>query len=474
MLEDSLIERMDAYRVLLLWQKEGTFIKESGLSPFAMELALGVCRRHLYLQYFIKSLVKKKPSLEVCTILEMGLFQMFFMEVPDHAAVSTSVELSKAANLQEGSARLVNAVLHAARRSGLPQLPPQRVRRVSVENSVPESLVRRWFDIYGADRAEALAKATLERPSEWLRVNLQKTTVESLVTKLFVTLEGCNPDRVQEALASESSKRSDLMPQSAEGATLYLYDRYIQVPEGAKLKPILESESFANGEFSLQNPAAYEVVKLLDIKPGQKVWDACAAPGGKSALMAEMEPTLDILASDVSEFRVEKMQDLLDRLGLVNVRLECMDALSPQWPVTLEEQRSDRVQETMDPIVSPTASLQDDTLSSLFDRILLDVPCSNMGVIARRPESKYRITPESVKELAELQSRLLASASQALKVGGILVYATCSPDPMETTQVVNRFVKEHPDFEKSGEPVYPGAEDSRFDGFFAQALRRKG
>jgi len=447
-----LIERMDAYRVLLLWQKEGTFIKESGLSPFSMELALGVCRRHLYLQYFIKSLTKKKPSLEVCTILEMGLFQMFFMEVPDHAAVSTSVELSKAANLQEGSARLVNAVLHAARRSGLPQLPPQRVRRVSVENSVPESLVRRWFDIYGADRAEALAKATLERPSEWLRVNLQKTTVDALIKKLSLTI------------------KSEIRNPNSE----LVYDRYIQVPEGAKLKPILESESFANGEFSLQNPAAYEVVKLLDLKPGQKVWDACAAPGGKSALMAEMDPTLDILASDVSEFRVEKMQDLLDRLGLANVRLECIDALSPQLPVTLEEQCSDRAQEAMDPIVSPTASLQDDTLSSLFDRILLDVPCSNMGVIARRPESKYRITPESVKELAELQSRLLASVSQALKVGGVLVYATCSPDPMETTQVVNRFVKEHPEFEKVGEPVYPGVEDSRLDGFFAQALRRKG
>lgn len=424
-----MIERMDAYRVLLLWQKEGTFIKESGLSPFSMELALGVCRRHLYLQYFIKSLTKKKPSLEVCTILEMGLFQMFFMEVPDHAAVSTSVELSKAANLQEGSARLVNAVLHAARRSGLPQLPPQRVRRVSVENSVPESLVRRWFDIYGADRAEALAKATLERPSEWLRVNLQKTTVDALIKKLSLTI------------------KSEIRNPNSE----LVYDRYIQVPEGAKLKPILESESFANGEFSLQNPAAYEVVKLLDLKPGQKVWDACAAPGGKSALMAEMEPTLDILASDVSEFRVEKMQDLLDRLGLVNVHLECIDAL-----------------------LSPRSNSEFRIPNSEFDRILLDVPCSNMGVIARRPESKYRITPESVKELAELQSRLLASVSQALKVGGILVYATCSPDPMETTQVVNRFVKEHPDFEKSGEPVYPGVEDSRFDGFFAQALRRKG
>ncbi len=403
---------MDAFRVLVLWQKDGSFIKESGLSPFAMELALGVCRRHLYLQYFLKTLVKKMPSLEVATVLEMGIFQMFFMEIPDHAAVSTSVELAKAANLQEGSARLVNAVLHAARRSGLPALPPQKVRRVSIENSVPEWLVRRWFDIYGGTRAEALAKATLTRPAEWIRVNLQKASAPVLAQKLGIT-----------------------------GASI-LYDRYIQVPADAKLKPILESESFAKGEFSMQNPSAYEVVKLLDLKPGLKVWDACAAPGGKAALMAEMDSSLEILASDVSESRVLKMQDVVDRLGLTNVRVECVDALSFR-------------------------------ASNRFDRILLDVPCSNMGVIARRPESVYRITPESVKELAELQYRLLESASQALTAGGIVVYATCSPDPEETSKVINRFVKEHPEFEKAGEPVYPGLDDSRFDGFFAQALRLK-
>ena len=86
-----LTEREDAYRVLLLWLKDGSFIKESGLSPFAMELALGVCRRHLYLEYFVKSLTKKMPSLEARVILEMGLFQMFFMDVPDYAAHSNSV-----------------------------------------------------------------------------------------------------------------------------------------------------------------------------------------------------------------------------------------------------------------------------------------------------------------------------------------------------------------------------------------------
>ena len=411
MLDESLKERMDAFRVLVLWQKDGSFIKESGLSPFAMELALGVCRRHLYLQYFLKTLVKKMPSLEVATVLEMGIFQMFFMEIPDHAAVSTSVELTKAANLGEGSARLVNAVLHSARRSGQPALPQQRVRRVSIENSVPEWLVRRWFDIYGGDRAESLAKATLERPVEWIRVNLQKTSAPVLAQKLGLT-----------------------------GASI-LYDRYIQVPEDAKLKPILESESFAKGEFSMQNPAAYEVVKLLDLKPGLKVWDACAAPGGKSALMGEMDSSLDILASDVSAFRVEKMHDVVDRLGLKNVRLECIDALSPQ--------------------------------QSKFDRILLDVPCSNMGVMPRRPESKYRITQDSMKELAELQYGILESASARLAEGGVLVYATCSPDPLETTQVLNRFLKAHPEFVKRGEHVLPGAQDNRFDGFFAQAIERK-
>ena len=428
MLDESLKERMDAFRVLVLWQKDGSFIKESGLSPFAMELALGVCRRHLYLQYFLKTLVKKMPSLEVATVLEMGLFQMFFMEIPDHAAVSTSVELAKAANLQEGSARLVNAVLHAAHRSGLPALPPQKVRRVSIENSVPEWLVRRWFDIYGGTRAEALAKATLTRPAEWIRVNLQKTSAPVLSQKLGIT-----------------------------GASI-LYDRYIQVPADAKLKPILESESFAKGEFCMQNPSAYEVVKLLDLKPGLKVWDACAAPGGKAALMAEMDSSLDIIASDVSETRMLKMHDLVDRLGLTNVRVECRDVLA------------------LDPSTEFTLSLSkglDDTCSSKFDRILLDVPCSNMGVIARRPESVYRITQESIKELAELQYAILQAASAKLAPGGILVYATCSPDPEETTKIVNRFVKENPEFEKHGDAVLPGTEDSRFDGFFAQALRRK-
>ena len=428
-------EREDAFRVLLLWLKDGLFIKESGLSPFAMELALGVCRRHLYLEYFVKSLTKKMPSREACVILEMGLFQMFFMDVPDYAAINASVELAKSANLGESTARLVNAVLRSARRQGEPALPPQRVRRVSVENSVPEWLVRRWFDVYGGDRAEALAKATLERPTEWIRVNLQKTSAPVLAEKLGIT-----------------------------GASI-LYDRYIEVPRDVGVKLLLATPEFVNGLFSFQNPSAYEVVKLMDLKPGLKVWDACAAPGGKTALMAEMDSSLEILASDSSASRLDKMQDLMTRLGLTNIKTEVID-LAASNAHSSKGADGDRFHTSY---LKP----QSEATSCLFDRILLDVPCSNMGVIARRPESVYRMTPESINEIAELQFKILENASTALAPGGRLVYATCSPDPTETTRVIARFVKAHPEFEKAGEPVLPGLKDSRFDGFFAQALEYK-
>ena len=428
-----LTEREEAFRVLLLWLKDGSFIKESGLSPFAMELALGVCRRHLYLEYFVKSLTKKLPSLEARVILEMGLFQMFFMDVPDYAAINDSVELAKSANLGESTARLVNAVLRTARRQGEPALPPQRVRRVSVENSVPEWLVRRWFDVYGGDRAEALAKATLERPTEWIRVNLQKTSAPVLAEKIGIT-----------------------------GASI-LYDRFIEIPRDVGVKLLLALPEFVKGEFSFQNPSAFEVVKLLDLKPGMKVWDACAAPGGKTALMAEMDSSLEILASDSSASRLEKMQDLMNRLGLTNIKTEIIDLATVPQISAASPQHSP---------LSPLSSLVS-RLSSKFDRILLDVPCSNMGVIARRPESVYRMTPESINEVAELQFKILENASAALAPGGRLVYATCSPDPTETTRVIARFVKAHPEFVKVGEPVLPGLKDSRLDGFFAQALEYK-
>ena len=206
--------------------------------------------------------------------------------------------------------------------------------------------------------------------------------------------------------------------------------------------------------------------------------------------MAEMDSSLEILASDSSASRLEKMQDLMNRLGLTNIKTEIIDlatvpqisAASPQHsplsPLSsLTPSASDSKARSCQQVNllsrhSPLSSLVS-RLSSKFDRILLDVPCSNMGVIARRPESVYRMTPESINEVAELQFKILENASAALAPGGRLVYATCSPDPTETTRVIARFVKAHPEFVKVGEPVLPGLKDSRLDGFFAQALEYK-
>ena len=417
-----LTEREEAYRVLLLWQKDGSFIKESGLSPFAMELALGVCRRHLYLEYFVKSLTKKLPSLEARVILEMGLFQMFFMDVPDYAAINASVELAKSANLGESTARLVNAVLRTARRQGEPALPPQRVRRVSVENSVPEWLVRRWFDVYGGDRAEALAKATLERPTEWIRVNLQKTSAPVLAEKIGIT-----------------------------GASI-LYDRFIEIPRDVGVKLLLALPEFVKGEFSFQNPSAFEVVKLLDLKPGLKVWDACAAPGGKTALMAEMDSSLEILASDSSASRLEKMQDLMNRLGLTNIKTEVIDLAPAQDSAT-------------SPQHYPLSS------EAKFDRILLDVPCSGFGLFSDKPDLRYNKSLSDIVSLSETQSRILFSCCDYVKPGGKLVYSTCTISKRENENQIGHFLNSRPDYtlleQKQFLPMVDG-----IDGFYYAVMKR--
>lgn len=411
---DSLRERLSALHALLDWQKKGTLIREHSLSPFAKELALGVCRRHLLLLYAIKKCVHRMPDLEVQCALEMGIYQLFFMEsVPSSAAVNTSVELIRRLGRGDGSVKFANGVLRKLEREGLPALPAQNVRRIGLEYSVPEWLVRRFLDFYGKETAEEIAAESAKRPSQWIRANVKKIAAEELKEKLKLS------GRIYE-------------------------DRYLEVPDVSgevRLHELLKSEFFAGGFFSVQNPAAYEVVKMLDMSDGCSVWDACAAPGGKTALIAESFPAAEILATDVSADRLCAMEDLRERLNLFNVRFKTLDVLRADF-----DQR--------------------------FDRILLDVPCSNVGVLSRRPEAKYRLKPENFKTLPELQFRILEKASVALKIGGILVYATCSPDRVETDDVVKKFLAENPGFEKVGDSLRIGKNPFGLDRFFAAAIRR--
>ena len=411
--DDGLKERLSALYALIDWIKNGTMLREHALSPFAKELALGVCRRHLRLQHAIKKNVHRMPSVEVQCVLEMGIYQIFFMNVPSHAAVDSSAELARRASLGEGSVKLVNGVLRGLEREGLPTLPAQNVQRISIEYSLPEWIVRRLLDGYGSAHAEGFAKETVERPSQWIRVNTCRISASELKEKLMLS------------------------------GRIYK-DRYLEVIEGANephLVELLKSDFFEKGLFSVQNPAAYEVARLLNVEENMTVWDACAAPGGKSALLAEDNPTAKILASDVSEERLRPMAVLTRRLKLSNVEVQTVDATKCEFV-------------------------------DKFDRVLLDVPCSNLGVLSRRPEVKYRLTQNDLKELPKLQFEILEASSAAVKKGGELVYATCSPDRAETDKVVQKFLEKHPDFEKK-EEIRIGQNAFGLDHFFAASLRRK-
>lgn len=404
-------ERLLAYHALSRFFNQGILLQEAELSPFSLELAMGVCRRHLYLQYVLHKQVKRMPELKISLLLEMGIYQLFFMKsVPEHAALHTTVEMTKELNGSSSQVRFVNGVLRNLLRQGLPALPTKRLKEVSIKNSVPERLVRRWFERLGSEEAEKYAEKHLERPVWWLRVDSRKIAPKVLAERLNL------PAEIYE-------------------------DSYLRVDESHSLKTLLESKEFLEGLFSVQNPAAMEVISLLKLEPSLRVWDACAAPGGKTALMAEREPSLRILASDISDKRMKSMQDLFTRLCLENVEVACLDA-SKELP---KEQ---------------------------FHRILLDVPCSNLGVLSARPEAVYRFTDEYLKELVALQEQILENASQALLKDGILVYATCSPELEETEEVIQRFLKKHPDFVAASEPFYSGKNHRDIDRFFAQALRR--
>lgn len=406
MLED----RLAAYKALKSFREKGSFLQENDLSPFAQEIAMGVCRRQLLLEYAVRKSVRKMPDLELLLILEMGIYQIFFMDVPAHAALHTSVELVKHFRLGESSAKFVNGVLRNLQRNGLPELPQKRILKSSIENSVPVELLRHWFDSLGPDHAEEYAKRHIARPTWWLRADLRKTTLVKLAEALQIPCETYGK-------------------------------RYLKVPQETSLKALLETREFGEGLFSVQNPAAADVVELLKVESGNSVWDACAAPGGKTALIAETAPDARIFATDVSEKRMLQMQDLFNRLEIKNVNTAVLDA-SSQVP------------------------------SEKFDRILLDVPCSNLGVIDKRPEAVYRATENSLKELSALQYGILENASKALNQGGILVYATCSPEREETTDVIKKFLESHKDFKAASQPFFAGKNHPDVDHFFAQAVKK--
>lgn len=359
------------------------------------ELVMGVLRRQGTLDYYLTHLVQRPLDtleLPVLLLLRLGLYQLCYLDrVPAHAAVHATVELAgQAAPRAKG---LVNGVLRSfLRLNQTPPFPDQGMtpgKWLAATFSVPEWLAEQWLRQLSPAQAAALAATTLETPSVVLRTNRLKTTREHLSAQLAaagITAETCRyaPDAIR------------------------LISRC----------PIPDLPGYHEGLWTVQDEASQLVSLLLEPQPGETVLDMCAAPGGKTAHLAHlMEDRGRVVATDLNQRRVRKIEQTVCRLGLGSVQTLVADALQPDY---LDGQK--------------------------FDRILLDAPCSGLGVIRRNPEAKWRLTQSEINRCAERQSHLLQAAARLLQPQGRLVYATCSTAQEEDEMVLDDFLSRHPGF----------------------------
>ncbi|OXM85857.1 16S rRNA (cytosine(967)-C(5))-methyltransferase RsmB [Paenibacillus rigui] len=419
-------EQDRSYSNLLLHQtlqKYGLDKQDAGLTT---EIVYGTIQRMNTLDYFLERFVAKgvaKLQPWVRSLLRLSLYQMMYLDrIPEHAVVNEAVNLAKKKGHQ-GISGMVNGVLRNVIRQKdtlkLPEhLPP--VERIALAHSHPDWLVRRWMKQLGEERTERICEANNVPPRVSLRVNTLKLSREELITRL-----------VDAGLQAEPS---DLAPAGV----------IVRGGGNMALTPW-----YAEGLFSIQDESSMLVAEAVDPQPGDKVLDCCAAPGGKSMHMAEkMGDRGEVWACDIHEHKEKLIAEQAERLGLSSVRT----------------------------LVSDARKLPERLPEGTFDRILLDAPCSGLGVIRRKPDMKWSKTEQELDDICVIQRELLNQVHKLLRPGGVLVYSTCTIERGENSGMIETFLQEHPEFEmdpSQPEPlqIYPYEHQS--DGFFIAKLRKR-
>ncbi|MBS3948870.1 MAG: 16S rRNA (cytosine(967)-C(5))-methyltransferase RsmB [Dethiobacter sp.] len=362
----------------------------------AAEIAYGVTTYKSTLDWLIEQVAGRsvaKLDKPLPDILRIGFYQLFYLDrVPQAAAVHTTVELVKKSK-KRALAPFVNGVLRGALRKKNSLTWPEReqdeVAFLSLRYAHPEWLVKRWLKRFGAQVAEALLAANNRPAPVSLRVNTLKITREGLLAALAG--EG--------VAAAESGITS-------EGVLLQT---------GGQLTGL---DAYRQGWCQIQGESAMLVSRALDPQPGERVLDACSAPGGKTTHLAQlMQNKGEIVALDIYPHRLALVENNCRRLGVAIVRTALRDARE-----------------------SPGTQI------GQFDRILLDVPCSGFGVIRRKPDLKWRRQEAELAELATLQRTMLRATATVLRPDGSIIYSTCTNEPEETEDVVASFLAEHPAF----------------------------
>ncbi|MDF1738088.1 MAG: 16S rRNA (cytosine(967)-C(5))-methyltransferase RsmB [Verrucomicrobiales bacterium] len=338
----------------------------------AQEILFGTIRNLYLLDTIIDRF--RKGSLQSGTqdLLRIGLYQLFLTEIAEHAAVNETVNLSK--KHEKG---LVNAILRNAQRQKDEIIADIKTWPLEDQFSQPEFLIERWTEQYGAEAALSLCQWNNEAPKVYGRINALAPDKEAL-------------NRV----------RSETEPS-------LLGDDY---PDFFVIEGPPNTDWLDEGLIYIQDPSTSQACSLLAPQPGEAILDACAAPGGKTALLAAMRGNEGrIVATDNVELRLEQMQENFKRLHLSNVEVALAD-----WAFDAEEPFG----------------------GEKFDAILLDAPCSNTGVMRRRIDVRWRVQPRDFATSAKLQSTLIRNTARALKPGGRLIYSTCSIDRVENEEVI--------------------------------------
>ena len=360
------------------------------------EVVYGIARWQETLDWLIARKTEGRTQKEVLRILlQLGLYQMFWLDrIPNHAAVHETVELAKRLGLGP-QAGFVNAVLRGYTRERTETqtlLEELKISRAALGHSHPEWLYQRWQARWGAEKTAQLMDWNNTPPPTFARINSLRTDAAKLA----------------ERWKSEGVKFAARNWDWTGDGLVFQLDSH---------PPLAGLRSFREGLFYIQDPGTLLAVRELDPQPGESVLDSCAAPGGKTTFIAQlMQNRGRVTAQDIQADRLELIRENCTRLGVT-----CVEAS-----------------------VAPNALIPNP--AKRFDRILVDAPCSNTGVMRRRVDLRWRIRPEEIERLRAAQLELLRQAAPRLKPGGTLVYSTCSLEPEENSGVVKQFLGEHAQF----------------------------
>lgn len=427
------VDKNQAYSNLLLHETIKRHKIEAKDRALLTEITYGTLQYKMTLDYYLEPFIRGKLDHWVRWLLRLSLYQMHYLtRIPPHAAVNEAVEIAKRRGHQ-GIASTVNGILRSILRQGVRAIEDitDPIERLAIETSHPQWLVERFVHNYGLEVATAMLHENNVPPVQTVRVNRTVATPEQAIASLQA--EGL------------TVQQSDLMPEC------------LHVTNGQPAR----TKAFQDGVITIQDESSMIPANVLNPSPGMRVLDMCAAPGGKTTHLAEkMGNKGSILATDLHPHKLDLIDHNTERLGLDIVETAPIDGRKAPNFLQLES----------------------------FDAVVVDAPCSGLGVMRRKPDIKYTKREEDLENLQKIQLALLDAATKVLKQDGKLVYSTCTVDKQENEGTVEAFLTEHPEMEaiqleslptKLAEKqangmlqVFP--QDFGSDGFFVAAFRKKG